>query len=96
MPVTQDYHVLPVPPNVHVAANMYVDMGFDEFGIGRPLREPLRIARANTVDAEVPAGSEVVIEGKIDPKSWQEEGPFGEFSGICEGPGARGGRVDDS
>jgi 2,5-furandicarboxylate decarboxylase 1 len=75
-------------PALHVGANMYVDLGFDEFGIvGGLFGEPLRLVRAKTVDIEVPAGSEIVIEGEIDPKRWAEEGPFGEFSGIYESYG---------
>jgi 2,5-furandicarboxylate decarboxylase 1 len=75
-------------PAVHVAANMYVEAGFDEFEIaGGLIDEPLRLVRAKTVDVEVPAGSEIVIEGEIDPKRWEEEGPFGEFSGIYESYG---------
>ncbi len=75
-------------PAVHVAANMYVEMGFDEFGIaGGLMGEPLRLVRAKSVDVEVPSGSEIVIEGEIDPQRWQEEGPFGEFSGIYESYG---------
>lgn len=75
-------------PAVHVGANMYVDLGFDEFEIvGGLFGEPLRLVRAKTVNVEVPAGSEIVIEGEIDPKQWAEEGPFGEFSGIYESYG---------
>ena len=75
-------------PAVHVAANMYVDAGFDEFEIaGGLMGEPLRLVRARTVDIEVPAGCEIVIEGEIDPAVWAEEGPFGEFSGIYESYG---------
>ena len=75
-------------PAVLVAANMYVELGFDEFEIaGGLLGAPLNVVRGKTVDIEVPAFSEIVIEGKIDPMRWEEEGPFGEFSGLYESYG---------
>lgn len=42
---------------------------------------PLEVARCRTVDLLVPAGSEIVLEGTIDPNETAEEGPFGEFPG---------------
>jgi 4-hydroxy-3-polyprenylbenzoate decarboxylase len=45
--------------------------------------EPAELVRCETVDLEVPAGAEIVIEGFIsdDPKTYETEGPFGEFTG---------------
>ncbi len=43
--------------------------------------EPLRVARCVSVDLEVPASSEIVLEGVIEPEETHEEGPFGEFAG---------------
>ncbi|MFB6131691.1 MAG: UbiD family decarboxylase domain-containing protein, partial [Salinigranum sp.] len=37
--------------------------------------------RAETVDLEVPANAEYVVDGEIDPERRVEEGPFGEFAG---------------
>jgi len=42
---------------------------------------PLEVARCRTVDVLVPAGSEIVLEGTIDPHEREMEGPFGEFPG---------------
>src|SRR6202140_1845605 len=42
---------------------------------------PIRIARAATVDLNVPADSEIVIEGLIDSQLLEPEGPFGESHG---------------
>ncbi|MGH7907289.1 MAG: UbiD family decarboxylase [Candidatus Binataceae bacterium] len=44
---------------------------------------PAELVRCKTVDLEVPAGAEIVIEGKIspDPATFAMEGPFGEFTG---------------
>ena len=43
--------------------------------------EPIELVRARTVDLEVPAHAEVVLEGTIDPAETEPEGPFGEFPG---------------
>jgi UbiD family decarboxylase len=45
--------------------------------------EPAELVRCETVDLEVPAGAEIVIEGFIsdDPATYESEGPFGEFTG---------------
>jgi 4-hydroxy-3-polyprenylbenzoate decarboxylase len=42
---------------------------------------PIRIARAVSVDLDVPADAEIVIEGLIDPELLEPEGPFGESHG---------------
>jgi len=75
-------------PAILVAACMYVELGFDELEIaGGLLREPIEIVQGKTVDVEVPAYSEIVIEGEIDPARLEEEGPFGEYSGFYESYG---------
>ncbi len=45
--------------------------------------EPAELVRCETVDLEVPATAEIVIEGYIsdDPATYETEGPFGEFTG---------------
>lgn len=45
----------------------------------------LRLVKCETVDLEVPASSEIVIEGRILPHVREDEGPFGEFSGYYAG-----------
>src|SRR6185436_15276502 len=42
---------------------------------------PIRVAKAVSVDLEVPADAEIVIEGLIDPDLLEPEGPFGESHG---------------
>jgi 2,5-furandicarboxylate decarboxylase 1 len=48
---------------------------------GAVLGSPMELVRARTVDLEVPAHAEVIIEGVIDPGESEAEGPFGEFPG---------------
>lgn len=57
--------------------------GTDEYQLAGGLRqEPIALTRCHTVDIEVPASSEIVIEGKITPKIRIKEGPFLDYSGI--------------
>ncbi len=59
-----------------VAANLY------EAELAGALRqEPVELVKCETVDLEVPASAEIVIEGEISPTETDWEGPFGEFVG---------------
>lgn len=56
----------------------------DEFKIaGGFIGEPLEITKCKTVDLEIPANAEIVLEGKILPLIREDEGPFGEFTGYA-------------
>jgi UbiD family decarboxylase len=46
---------------------------------------PMKITKAPTLDMEIPAGCEVCIEGYIEPRVRECEGPFGEFPGSYSG-----------
>jgi len=62
--------------------------GVDEYGIiGGLIGEPLEVVKCKTVDVEVPAYSEIVLEGEILPHVREDEGPFGEFTGYSVGKG---------
>lgn len=60
--------------NFLLGAATSVELGFDEMKIANAL-EKLPIARCKTVDVEVPAQSEFVLEGRIT-KEFVPEGPF--------------------
>lgn len=49
--------------------------------MGGFLGEPLETVHCETVDLDVPARAEIVLEGEILPKVREPEGPFGEFTG---------------
>jgi UbiD family decarboxylase len=54
----------------------------DEMGVAAALAgAPIRTAKCVTVDLDVPADAEIVIEGLIDPELLEPEGPFGESHG---------------
>ena len=42
---------------------------------------PIRVVKAVTVDLEVPADAEIIVEGFIDTELLEPEGPFGESHG---------------
>ena len=50
--------------------------------IGAIRGEPLELIKCETVDLEVPATSEIVLEGFVPPRERKEEGPFGEYTGF--------------
>jgi 4-hydroxy-3-polyprenylbenzoate decarboxylase len=54
----------------------------DELGAAGALAgEPIRVVKCVTVDLDVPADAEIVIEGLIDPSVLEPEAPFGESNG---------------
>jgi 2,5-furandicarboxylate decarboxylase 1 len=70
---------------VMLASNAYVGYGDDEFAIaGRLTGEPLRLTKCQTIDVEVPAAAEVVLETEFRPNETHEEGLVSEFHGLYE------------
>jgi UbiD family decarboxylase len=54
----------------------------DEMAVAGALAgAPIRIVKGATIDLDVPADAEFVIEGLIDPELLEPEGPFGESHG---------------
>jgi UbiD family decarboxylase len=69
-------------PAIYLAAAAKVAMEVDEFGIaGGLLKQPVQLVRCRTIDVEVPAGAEYVLEGEILADEHEDEGPFGEYTG---------------
>ncbi len=57
--------------------------GIDEFLLAGFLREKaIDIVKCKTVNIEVPAEAEFIIEGYIDPNERKPEGPFGDHTGF--------------
>jgi len=58
--------------------------GLNEFSLAGFLRgRSIEVTRGVTVDLEVPAHAEFVIEGYVDPEEpWRPEGPFGDHTGF--------------
>ncbi len=56
--------------------------GLDEFLFAGFLRrEPVELVKCETVDLEVPANAEIVLEGYVDLDDIRVEGPFGDHTG---------------
>jgi UbiD family decarboxylase len=49
--------------------------------------EPVPLVRCETVDVEVPAHAEIVLEGVVRYDVLEEEGPFGEYTGYMGASG---------
>jgi UbiD family decarboxylase len=72
-----------VPPAVYVASQFEPRAGVYELAIaGGLVGEPVEVVKCRTIDIEVPALAEIVLEGELTiPAKTGDEGPFGEFCG---------------
>jgi UbiD family decarboxylase len=74
--------VLGLHPLVSMGSLAYPPPDVGKFEVvGGLLGAPLQIAPCATIDLQVPAMAEIVIEGEILPGVREPEGPFGEFTG---------------
>src|ERR1700752_271900 len=74
--------VIGCAPVAMFTGGMKLPIDLDEMGVAGGLAgAPIRIAKCPTVDLDVPADAEIVIEGLIDPELLEPEGPFGESHG---------------
>ncbi len=57
--------------------------GMDEFSLAGFLRgSSVELVKAKTVDLEVPANAEIVLEGYVEAGEMRTEGPFGDHTGF--------------
>lgn len=69
-PITVFSAIMPLPEEI------------DEMMIAGFLREkPVEMVRCETIDVEVPANAEIVLEGYVDSSERKIEGPFGDHTG---------------
>jgi UbiD family decarboxylase len=74
--------VIGCAPVAMFTGGMKLPIDLDEMAVAGALAGmPIRTAKAITVDLNVPADAEIVIEGLIDPDLLEPEGPFGESHG---------------
>jgi 4-hydroxy-3-polyprenylbenzoate decarboxylase len=70
-PATTFAAIVPAPPEI------------EEFMIAGFLRgRPVEIVKCETVDLEVPAHAEIVLEGYVELGELRDEGPFGDHTGF--------------
>jgi len=81
MPVAMINGWDPVLPMVSCSPQPAGVCEYDVMGAIR--EEPVELVKCETIDLEVPANAQIVIEGEIslDFESFRKEGPFGEFMG---------------
>ncbi len=69
-------------PVVTFSATAPLPAGIDEMLFAGFLRkEPVELVKCETVDLEVPAQAEIILEGYVDPEETRLEGPFGDHTG---------------
>ncbi len=74
--------VIGVHPAINLAAAAKVAMEVDEFDVaGALLGRPVELVKCKTIDVEVPAEAEFVLEGEILADVHEDEGPYGEYTG---------------
>jgi len=74
--------VIGAPPAVYLAASAKVAMTVDEYDLaGSFLGKPVDLVKCMSVDLEVPAESEIVLEGEILANEHEDEGPAAEYTG---------------
>ena len=86
--------VIGTDPAIGLVSVTRIPHGVDELAVAGGLRgAPVKVARCVSVDLEVPATAEIVIEGLIRANELVEEGPFGEYTGYM-GPKSMSYQVD--
>ena len=61
--------------------------GMDKFFFSGIVRKKgVKLVKCKTVDLEIPANSEIVLEGYVDPNEMRIEGPFGDHTGFYTPP----------
>jgi len=74
--------VIGADPYLLMAAITALPEGMDEISFsGLMRRAPCRVVRCKTIDLEVPADAEIVLEGVVQPGERRLEGPFGDHFG---------------
>jgi 4-hydroxy-3-polyprenylbenzoate decarboxylase len=74
-PATTFSAIVPAPPEVEE----YIIAGFLR-------QQPVELVKCETVDLEVPANSEIVLEGYVRIDELRSEGPFGDHTGFYTMP----------
>jgi len=74
--------VIGATPNLTYVASAKLPVGVDEFDVaGGIAGEPMELVKCKTVDIEVPANAEAVIEGLVSTEYWEPGNAFGEYTG---------------
>ena len=82
--------VIGAPPAFYLAAAAKVAMDVDEYDIaGSLMGQPMDLVKCKTIDMEVPADAEIVIEGELLHDEHENEGPVAEYTGYSSDKSTR-------
>jgi len=71
------------PPVVGMASVAEVPYGVEEYAVAGGLQgEPIKLVKCETIDLEVPADAEIVIEGVVPPHVRESDGPHVDHCGF--------------
>jgi len=74
-------------PVITYAASAPLPPGVDEMLFAGFLRQDgVEMVKCKTIDMQVPAGAEIILEGYVDPQEERTEGPFGDHTGYYSPP----------
>ncbi|MBI1883461.1 MAG: menaquinone biosynthesis decarboxylase [Chlamydiae bacterium] len=69
-------------PAVIYSASAPLPEGVDEMMLAGFIRnKAVEMVKGKTIDLEIPANSQIVLEGYVDPEEMRMEGPFGDHTG---------------
>jgi UbiD family decarboxylase len=63
--------------------------GNDFAYIGGLMEQPVKLVKCETIDVDVPANAEIVVEGILKPYNWTMQGAFASFNGFYDHPRKR-------
>ncbi|MDP2936133.1 MAG: UbiD family decarboxylase [Dehalococcoidia bacterium] len=82
--------VIGAVPAVSICSTAGIPYGVDELAVaGAMMGDPIPVIKCETIDMEVPAYAEIVLEGEFTMDSAEPEGPFGEYTGYMSERGMR-------
>ncbi len=78
------------PEFILAGANSALPHEGDDFAfIGGLRNAPVEMVKCETIDVDVPANAEIVVEGEFRPFNWATQGQFASFNGFYDKPRRR-------
>mgnify|MGYP001323943111 CR=1 FL=1 len=78
------------PEFILAGANRALPHESNDFAyIGGLRNEPVKLVKCETIDVDVPADAEIIVEGVMKPFNWTVQGAFASFNGFYDRPRKR-------
>ncbi len=78
------------PEFILAGANKALPHESNDFAyIGGLRNEPVKLVKCETIDVDVPADAEIIVEGVMKPFNWTVQGAFASFNGFYDRPRKR-------